>query len=375
MATRQTDEPMTLHPLQGDGRIQAVAPEWRALAQDASDPNPFMEFDFVEAQLPAAAAKTPIYLLTAGEPKPWTGAIAVKLAQRFCDIPARHVTTAQLSENGLSTPLVRNGEERTFARTLLNWLDDTPNNILFLHLRQQLADATALRALAEACLEDGRMFEITASSHRPMLNLANPPAKANTPYQTRIEENWRSLMAQHAVAYTDHNTNTDIRERIEDFLELEHAGWSGALAQSHLSCPDRLMSFRKLMNSLHRQNRLYWRQLKANGAPIAMAIDITAGGRAYAFATAENPEFSQFAPQWLLAAKSPIQANSQLPVHTFIGGVGHSYTHLAETWPDRQHVVDLFIGKKGALGGAAARAFLAVNAAHGRIQPLAGQYF
>ena len=107
---------------------------WDALAQWASEPNPFHESWYL---LPALRALDPdgaVKLLCLEAGGQLAGLVPVRRASRYYGHPVPHIANWLHGNAFCGAPLVAKGFESAFWRELLAWCDGQPGGALFLHL-------------------------------------------------------------------------------------------------------------------------------------------------------------------------------------------------------------------------------------------------
>ena len=107
--------------------------EWDALANLASEPNPFCELWYLEAALQALGSDD-IRIAVVRENDTLLGIIPLIAQSRYAGLPVAHVQNWLNHNAFVGTPLVRKGAERQFWAALLRQLDTMPESGLFLHL-------------------------------------------------------------------------------------------------------------------------------------------------------------------------------------------------------------------------------------------------
>ena len=114
---------LTIAMLRADTALLA---EWDALAEDASEPNPFAERWYLDAALSALDSDSIRILVVRNDVL--VGIMPLITQRRYAGLPIAHVQNWLNHNAFLGTPLVRKGAERAFWAALLDHLDDAAHS-------------------------------------------------------------------------------------------------------------------------------------------------------------------------------------------------------------------------------------------------------
>ena len=124
-----------------------ILAEWDALAQHASEPNPFAERWYMQAALDAFSEQDiPIAIVRDGA---LLGLMALALEPRYAGLPIAHTQNWLNTNAFLGTALVRKGAEQPFWAAILPHLDGATGHGMFLHLVAQTIDGPVAKALEQ----------------------------------------------------------------------------------------------------------------------------------------------------------------------------------------------------------------------------------
>lgn len=280
--------------------------DWSALADEAAEPNPFLESWFAEAGLQTIAARESIRLATVvGAGGRLDGLLPLRIAPRYGRVPVRHVGNWQHPNMFLGAPLVRRGQERSFWRTLLKGLDRAPWAPGFLHLSGLTEGDTVHAALAGVCAERGRPCDVVLRQLRPLAQPAIPLEDyhaANVPSKRRGEfrRKRRRLEELGRVETRALSSAADIDDWAAAFVALERSGWKGRAGSALGSNPATERFFRDVLREAAQRDQLQFLRLDLDGQPIAMQTSLLAPPGAFGFKACFDEAYARFSPGLLL---------------------------------------------------------------------------
>jgi CelD/BcsL family acetyltransferase involved in cellulose biosynthesis len=339
--------------------VESVSPEamephrdaWNDLAQRALEPNPFLEPDFaLSAALHLPAGQRPEFVVV------WQG-VGFEPRARLIGLWAIEKRGQALlpgvervwkyKHSALGTPLVdRFGAARSIDE-LLKWLASRQRG------RSTLAISTLVRGpvfdlLTERCAASGLSWTVLEESERAVLLPGGTGEEAlararSTKHRRELDRLRRRLDEQGCV--TSHSTSSPegMRAAAEWFMALEQKGWKGQRASAFLSDVGETAFLRTFVRLLARsgKGRIDW--IAVDERPIAMAIVLTSGDRAYFWKTTYDEEFAYFSPGVQLvrelAGRQSLDTSYELTDSCAIA----DHPMIDRMWPDRQRVVDLLL--------------------------------
>ena len=284
---------------------ERLAGEWRALAGQASEPNPFAEAWFASAALRHLREQEPIRLLEARRGERLIGVALLKAASRYGRTPVSHVQNWSSSSHFLGTPLIAAGEERLFWRSALAAMDGAPWARGFLHLTGLVEGGPVHSGLVAAAQELGRGCDVVHRENRPWLHTSLSPDEY---YRRNVRSKRRSEHRRDRARLAELGT-LELRELedpadapawIEAFLRLEAMGWKGRSGSALSSTPSSAAFFRETISAAARGDRLQFLRLDLDGEPIAMTTCLLAPPGAFGFKSAFDERYSRFSPGTLL---------------------------------------------------------------------------
>jgi CelD/BcsL family acetyltransferase involved in cellulose biosynthesis len=122
---------------------------------------------------------------------------------------------------------------------------------------------------------------------------------------------------------------------IEAFLEVERKGWKGERRTALADDPARAAFARAALGGFAREGRLVALSLRLDGAPIAAALVLTAGGRAFYWKTAYDEAYAEHSPgvQATLALTRRLTETPGLTLADSCASEDHPM--INRVWPDK----------------------------------------
>lgn len=139
-------------------------------------------------------------------------------------------------------------------------------------------------------------------------------------------------------------------ESIEQFLDLEARGWKGARATALKQEPNRAAFAREMLAGLARAGRMRIHALELAGDPIAMGVELDAGGRAFFWKIAYDETLAGYSPGVLLtrALSRRLLAESRMNLIDSCAAPDHPM--IDRLWPDRLEFTDIALASPAAAG-------------------------
>lgn len=280
-----------------------LATEWRALAANAAQPSPFAERWYMNAAL-HVLEKADVWLAVVRDTA-LLGLVPLVWQKSYAGLPLAHVQNWLNHNAFLGAPLLRKGDGQTFWMALLEALDLTASNALFLHLSGLDCDGPLVDALALACAGKRRQFARVHSEERALLQHGLSPAaylethmRGKKRKELRRQQNRLSELGTLAFERSDGAMLLD--DWIDEFLALERRGWKGANG-SALDCADGTRKlFRSALHGAAAEGKLELLALRLDGRAIAMLVTFLAPPGAFSFKTAFDEDYARYSPGVLL---------------------------------------------------------------------------
>lgn len=277
---------------------------WDALAEWASEPNPFYESWFLLPSLRAfdPAGEVTLVCLEAGGQL--AGLLPIKRERRYYGRPLPHRGNWLHANAFVGAPLVAKGFEAAFWRELLAWCDAAGGHALFLHLARMPAEGALHQALSQE-LGHGRPATTVVREERALLRSeldADSYLEQSLSGKKRKElrRQHRRLAEEGELATERLVDDSGLAAWTGEFLALERDGWKGDRGSALACDPVTAELFVQALEGAARRGRLERLAIRLDGKPLAMLATFLCPPGAFSFKTAFDERFARFSPGVLL---------------------------------------------------------------------------
>jgi len=284
-----------------------LAAAWDALADDASEPNPFAERWCLQSALhlldPERQAR--LVMVRDGERGPVIGVMPLAPAPRYGRLPLRHVTGWAHPNHFHGAPLVRAGFESLFWSILLGWCDAAAWAKTLVQLPRLTEDGPLHSALLEVARLRGGA---AAAVHREERALLESDLSPGAYWDEAVRAKKRKELRRQASRLAEEGTVVLRRWQagealdpwIDAFLALEARGWKGRSGSALASHSDTEAWFRAILAGGAEAGKLDMRALYLSERPLAMLINFLCPPGGFSFKTAFDEDYARFSPGVLL---------------------------------------------------------------------------
>ncbi len=274
---------------------------WEALANDASEPNPFAESWFVRPAIRHLGVEPQDKMISVWHGSALIGLVPVTTTARYGRMPIRHVENWIHYHCFAGTPLIRRGAEWAFWSVVIDALDRADWARNFVHIVGLNADGPVHQGLC-----DVRRADIVHQSERAMLSSTLDPESYHIatvrPKKRKELRRLRSRLDQLGqVKFCRLVEGDRLTPWIDNFLALESSGWKGRDGSALKANPATSAFFSEAIEGASRTGRLDMTCLAVDDKPIAMLVNFMTPPGAFAFKIAFDETFARFSPGVLLA--------------------------------------------------------------------------
>ncbi len=329
---------------------------WDALAQWASEPNPFYESWYLLPSLRALDPGGEALLLRFELGGDLAGLVPISRARRYYGWPLPHLGTWLHANMFLGAPLVAKGLEREFWQALFAWADHNAGAALFLHLRELPLTGALFDALNAVLAEQDRYGALVHREQRVILQSDQTPedywaASVSAKKRKELNRQANRLGETGALAYVRHHDETGLAQWTADFLALEAAGWKGKAGSALASQPATATLFADALAGAAQRGRLERLALTLDGRPVAMLASFLTPPGAFSYKTAFDESLAAFSPGVLLQREN-LAVLGNPGVQWTDSCANASHPMIAHLWRERRELGRISL----AIGGKARRA-------------------
>lgn len=275
--------------------------QWDALAQGASEPNPFFESWFLLPALRALDPQGEVRLLCFHIDGQLAGLMPFHRSRSYYSYPFPHAANWVHPNCFLGAPLVARGCEAGFWRAMLEWKDRKCRSAMFLHLTEMPLAGELYDGLEEVIAEQNRPSGIVMREQRPVLSSPLPSESyfesAYSPKRRReLRRQFNRLSEAGKVDFVWHWDDAKIVPWCEDFLKIEASGWKHE-AGSALACSGTTKAlFCEALAAAAARGKLVRLSLLLDDRPIAMLANFVDAPGSFGFKTAFDEDFACYSP-------------------------------------------------------------------------------
>jgi CelD/BcsL family acetyltransferase involved in cellulose biosynthesis len=345
-------EPLTVELLSAEGAAVHIA-HWRRLTQTCLEPNIFLDPDFALSAARHIAKRAPRFLFVwedrADAPRRLVGLSPLADQGAFGRLWPTRVWTHEQAP--LGTPLIdRDGAADILAAILVHCRPHlSPGaGLLFGLLAQDGPFARLLTSTAEAMKLPTRVYVA-----RPRACLSAGTREAISANRRRkLKKARAALEARGRLRLTISRVAGEIEAATQAFLTLEAKGWKGRRGTAFLKSPARTALVRDVAEKLAAAGKYFVVSLALDEHPLAMALILETGGRAFWWKIAYDEDFAAFSPGVLLA-QEVTQVLLRDPRIAFTDSCTSGEQPMIEhIWSERMPIVDFLIGVRPDTGAA-----------------------
>lgn len=300
----QSGQSVRLHSIS-----EACAPhfhaQWQALANQASEPNPFFEPWFLLPSLQQFGLDANVSLFCVLHEGVLVGLMPLERSKRYYKYPIPHFVGWNHANMFCGAPLVAKGFEQQFWAALLDHCDQTSGTELFLHLPSLPTHGPLARTLAHTAAEQGRKSAVVQSHDRAFLHsdLTSEDYFAgslSTKKRKELRRQHRRLAELGELSFARETGVAGTPKWAQEFLALEQAGWKGEQGSALAEDGATHTLFETALSGAAEADRLERLALYLDGKPIAMLANFITAPGSFSFKTAFDEEYARYSPGVLL---------------------------------------------------------------------------
>ncbi len=326
--------------------------EWRALAREAAEQNPFFEHWFLT---PALEHLVDAHIIRVAEFRVGVslcGIFPLSVRESYGRSPTRNVGNWAHYQCFLGTPLIRQGFEHDFWLSLIEALDaaDWSGNLMSFAGLDPAGPVYA--ALVDVAAELRRPSPIVFNFERAMLatNLAPEEyLKANVRSKKRKE--WRRLDNRLAelglVQFSVLESGADLPAWCDSFLALEAAGWKGKRGAALANTPATEAFFRTIVHRAFTEGLLDLQRLDLNGRPIAMLVNFQTPPGSWSFKIAYDEELARYSPGVMIELRNLERTLLNASLDWMDSCAVENHPMIDSLWAERREIVQVSIPLSG----------------------------
>jgi CelD/BcsL family acetyltransferase involved in cellulose biosynthesis len=254
-----------------------------------------------------------------------------------------------------AVPLVARAGAVQCVEAFLRWLRDEGSASTLLKVPESRIGGPFHACLAEVVARMGLDYAVESCWSRAWFRPdrdaeAYISALGNAHHRKEWRRLERRLGDRGEVAYDVLDAQGDVAAWLDDFAELEAAGWKGRQGTAFSSNPEHLAWLREVGAEAFARRRLMMLALRVDGVPVAIKLNLLAEDGGYAFKIAYDEGLEKFSPGVLLELENIRQLHEPGPF-AWMDSLASPRHSLAErVWSDKAAFASMLIAP-GRLAG------------------------
>ena len=345
---QQQQSAITIEPAIGD-RLVEVEPDWLDLVGRADVPNVFMHPMLVKLAEQSYPGSRSLALLAWHERdgrRQLVGVWAFTISRAPQSIlPVKALTVPAMAHT--ATPVIDRSVLDGTLHAMLAHLAGDPDLPKLAALDAFVADGPTMQALTRVLAERKSAPSVLAKSVRPKLASALDGKQymeraLSSGSRKKLRQHRRRLAAKGALEFRIASDAEAVREALEQFLQLEAAGWKGERGSALLnSGPDTAFA-RAMVNGLAERGESAIHALYLDGQPVSMQIVLRAGPVAFTWKTTYDEKWRDASPGMLLLEDYTAAFLADDGI-AYVDSCAYDETSFMTAWSERQATATLWI--------------------------------
>ena len=279
--------------------LQALQPEWEALAADAAEANPFYEHWMLLPALRAFGEGDGFRCAAVWQDGTLGALFPMQLQQRFHGMPIRTLRSWSHRNMLHCTPLIRGkGGSQNAVKCVTALLQSRLAAVY--DFDWTCTDGYFYGALVESVLAQGLPWMVTDAYMRPALVRGRDPRERfNSNTRNNLRRNETRLRAHGEINPVRLAPGDDLQKWVAQFIELEASGWKGR-AGTAIGCrEDDRRFFGEVFAEAFRRERLIVTGLDLAGKPLARHVMLAGGEGCFSLKLAYDEAHEKSSPGML----------------------------------------------------------------------------
>lgn len=357
--------------------LETHAAAWQALADNAIEPNVFLEpwcllpaLRHLDLGGPLRAAL--VHHRAAGRDR-LVGVFPFVRRARWHGFPLPHLAMVKHPHLFLSTPLVSPECPEAIWGAILNW--SKSQNVLAIDLGYCHADGPVARGLDRAACAHRTVHHVLDRFDRAVLHRHPQGGEAalRDAASAKSRKSWRRLRRRLAEAGAIETRALGAAERaepwIEEILSMEARGWKGRARSAMASDASEARFFREIALRGHGRGALHMLGMFLDRAkPVALQCNLFAGGCGFAFKVAYDEAYGAFSPGALLEVDAVLDFHDRVNFEWIDSCTGPNHLLTRRLWPNRLMLSRRIVAVPGCSGRVAVGMVARAGPVHARLR-------
>ena len=345
---------------------------WRELAEQAAEPNPFMEPAFVLAAAQHLRSGR-LFLFAPGRGNRFDAAVVLQPRHAFSKVPVPCFATRTNKYCFLGTPLIDAARVESGVAELIAMAKAGPYPLLALELLGN--DGPVVEALEEVAAAQRTALVRWNIADRAALRRRHELTYLTNTHRTkrRRELNRLRRLAEREFSGISRTVDRSAEETAyDDFLRLEQSGWKGRVGTALADAPGDADFFRQACRAFAAEDRLQLLSWEVAGNRLSMKCNFRAGRGVFCFKIAYDENFAQYSPGIQLEVDNIELFHRERRAEWMDSCAEPDNTMINRLWPDRRSISTVLIAADHGVGRVLPRTMPRIARLRDRVQSARG---
>lgn len=326
-----------------------VEGRWRALASGSLIPNPCLDPDFIRPAARHLPEVRGLRLFVVEEAGDWIALLPIYRSSRRGSVPVVPGLRASWSRAVLGEPLVAPGHEAAVAECVLTYLA-TCRHAFWLRLERLDAAGPFARSLVAGVRGAHMRAHVDAYSRGLAVRRTEPTYLTGEGHANlkRLRRQRLAFERSAGRAAEVVDRSSDVRA-VEEFMEMEAAGWKGFNGVGFLSQPGHADFLREMCAGFRGGGRLRLWSLQVGEKSLAMKLNLVANDSLFCYAIAFDEEYARVSPGLQLEVENFGLFHDEPGLRVMDSCASANNAFANRLYPDQRALIDVNIGS-GLLG-------------------------
>lgn len=324
---------------------------WEDLAVEALEPNPFYEPWMLLPALGGLAKGSDVrvvLVLTEDQGEPvLCGVFPLEKKDRYKGLPVAAFSLWRHIYCALCTPLIRRDCARQCLDTFLDWLD-AERGCSLMDFNLVSGDGPFHELLNDCLASRGRSNLVSERHSRAILRPQETSdlylcAALRRDHRKDCRRKTRRLAELGKLEFDSLEFEGDVDTWIEEFLQLEAAGWKGREGGAFVCNETNRNYFATIAKRAFEGDRLMMLALRLDGKPVAMKCNFTSLPGSFAFKIAFDESYAEYSPGFLLEIENVRWFHAQRRFEWMDSCAAPDHPMIDRLWLDRLEIQSVLV--------------------------------
>lgn len=327
--------------------------QWRALAERAVEPNPFLEPELLVPAVEQLDGGARVEMLVVRDGERWLGCVAVRTQPKWSSLWLPAVRTWRNPYGFLDIPLVDRDALPAVAEALAGAVRAWPGRAFL--VVEHGSDGPIADALLSARRRGPRPLAFARAQRAALFRRSQDDYVSSFVSGKRRRElgRTRRLLERETGGVVRLVDATDDPAATDRFLALEGAGWKGRAGTALASDPAHERFLRRAAAGFAARGRLRMLELRCGEQVVAALLCVVAGRTLFTLKIGYDETLASGAPGVLLLVDVASWFHAQADLDRVDSCADPDHPTINRLWPDRRPLVSLVLPAAGPLGRAA----------------------